>query len=715
MNRTLVSLVVAAVSVTAAAASSPLLYTDPAQPIEVRVDDLVSRLTLEEKASLLDFRASVDRLGIPADGWNQCLQGVQWTAPTTSFPSCVAMAATWNPALIHEIATVISDEARAIYNERRRQGGPAGRRPGAGLIYRAPVLDLARNPRWGRIHETFGEDAFLAARMGVAYIRGLQGNDPRHLKIAAVVKHMAAYDSDAGRGGHDVRVSAATLHDYWLQPFRAAVTEADLQGLMPSYIALNGAPTHANRWLLTELVRDDWRFQGMVVAEGGSMKSLVTGHGGGKMTMPEAVALSFNAGCDFGAPEFREFIPDAVRQGAISELRLDEAIERVLRVRVRLGEFDPPDSVAYSHLGAECLASPAHRAVARKAAREAIVLLQNRDDLLPLDKTKLSRVAVLGPLADRVVTTNFSGVLGAPVTALQGLRRSLPATAEITSAPGANLKAAPEPDEEQIADAAALARSADVAFVFVGTDNTVEQEGRDRTSLGLPGNQLALVRAAVAANPRTIVVLLSAGPVIEPWLKENVPTLLQGWWLGETGGDALADVFFGATNPAGRLPYTIYASAEQVPSAASGELDAGFTYRHLTAPPLFPFGHGLSYTRFEYSNLRAQIGGATAQPSIAIEVDIANTGSLPGDEVAQLYLQTPAVAASPSNPKLAAFQRLTLRPGEKQTAKFVLGRDQLDRWNEARRDFVVAAEEFQIAVGASSADLRLNHHVRLKF
>lgn len=691
----------------------PMPYTDPARPIEARIQDLISRLTLEEKAAVLDFRASVDRLGIPADGWNQCLAGVQWTGPTTSFPSCIAMGATWNPALVRDIASVISDEARAIYNLRRQQGGPAGGRPGAGLIYRAPVLDLARNPYWGRIHETFGEDAFLAARMGVAYIRGLQGDDPRHLKLASVVKHMAAYDSDHGRSSRDVVVSPSTLREYWLQPFRAAVVEADVQGLMPSYVAVNGSPTHAHHWLLTDLARGEWRFAGMMVAEGGSMRNMITGHAGGKMTMPEAVARAVNAGCDFGAQEFRESIPEAVLGGAIPASRLDEAVGRVLRVRMRLGEFDPSDSVAYSRLGPEVLATPAHRAVAREAARQAIVLLQNRGSLLPLDQAGFSRIAVLGPLADRVVTTNFSGVATAPVTALAGIRQFLPASVEIMTEAGASLTAAADAGGDQVQRAATLARAADVALVFVGTDGKVEQEGRDRPTLGLPGNQLALVQAVVAANPRTIVVLLSAGPVVEPWLKENVPALLQGWWLGETGGLALADVLFGTANPSGRLPYTIYASAGQVPAADSGELDVGFTYRYVKGPPLFPFGHGLSYTHFAYSNLRAQAGPDVSQPSATIEVDITNTGLRPGDEVAQLYLLTPGDGAKLSAKKLAAFQRLTLRPGQKQTIRFVLNSDQLATWDDERRDFVVSVRDFQIAVGASSEDFRLTRDFHL--
>ena len=412
----------------AARAAEPAApFLDPRQAVEQRVADLIGRLTLEQKAALLNHRGptvTIEGHPIRSDQWNQCLNGVQWDRPTTLFPICLAMAATWDPEFLqHEIARVISDEARAIYNRWRMDPDAPGQHKG--LIYRDPVINIGRNPYWGRNHEAFGEDPHLTGRMGVAYVKGIQGDHPRYLKLAATLKHYAVNNVETDRMKLDARVSGRMLHEYWLPHFREAVIEGGACSLMASYNAINGTPNNINHWLLTELLKHDWQHPGFVVSDLGGVRTMVEGHERGEMGYVDAVAKSLMAGCDFSDREFEEHIPQALREGKLSRERLDDALRRVLLVRFRLGEFDPFDSVPYSRIPPEVIRSAPHRAVAREAARRSIVLLQNRDRFLPLDPQSIRRLAVIGPLADRVVLNNYNGRHGDTVTVVEGLRELL--------------------------------------------------------------------------------------------------------------------------------------------------------------------------------------------------------------------------------------------------------------------------------------------------
>ena len=506
-------------------------FRNPDLPLEQRVQDLIGRLTLEEKALLLDHKGpTLERLKIRSDQWNQCLNGVQWDRPTTLFPTCIAMGATWDPALVKEISTALSDEARAIYNAWHHDPDFKGEKKG--LIYRAPVINICRNPYWGRIHEVYSEDPYLTGRMAVAYVKGLQGDDPHYLKIAATLKHFAVNNVETDRQKLDAKVPERWMREYWLPHFRDAVVEGKAQSLMASYNAINGTPNNINHWLLTDLLKNEWGHEGFVVSDLGGVRTLVQGHGAGKMDYVDAVARSVMAGCDFSDKEYAGQIPVAVRDGKITEERLNDALARVLRVRMKLGEFDPLDRLPWSKIPLDVIDGPAHRALALKAAQQSIVLLQNKGGLLPLDAGKLKRVAVFGPRIERINTNNYNGKFRNGITPLQGIMNRLPAGCEVTHTAGAVIggkphnwiKEPPFPELDQAAElqkAAELAKNADVAIVVVGTDFTIEHEARDRTSLGLPGNQEELVKTVLAANPRTIVVLTSAGPLAVPWLKEQ--------------------------------------------------------------------------------------------------------------------------------------------------------------------------------------------------
>ena len=695
---------------TVAEVPSAELFRDPAKPLEQRVADLLSRLTLEEKAILLDHKGpKVERLDLRSDGWNQCLHGVKLSyRPTTLFPACVAMAATWDTGLVHDVADVLSDEARATYNEWHL----VQTREHKGLIYRAPVINIGRNPYWGRNHEAWGEDPFLTGRMAVAYVKGLQGDDPKYLKIAATLKHYAVNNVETGRHALNAVVPDATLHDYWLPHFRDAVVEGKAQSLMASYNAINGTPNTINHWLLTDLLKNEWGHEGFVVSDLGGVAQMVTGHGKRKMNYADAVAQSVMAGCDFSDKEYRENIPAAVREGKLTEARLNDAVSRV---RFRLGDFDPFDAVPFSKISPDVICSAPHRALALRAARESMVLLQNRGDLLPLDKTKLKRIAVLGPLADCLVLNSYNGKPDAHVTALQGIKDRVGATVEVVYDKGCDVvegeTALPKRGRKQdagggidantIPHAADLARSADVAVVFVGTDRRVELEALDRKTLGLTGAQEDLVKAVVAANPRTVVMQMSAGPLTVPWLKQHVPAMLQAWWGGEEGGNAVADVLFGDVNPAGRLPHTVYASESQVPPVSEYDISKGFTYMYVKGAPLFPFGHGLSYTTFEYSGL------AVSGNPLTVTATVKNIGTRAGDEIAQLYLVPPKCDVARPRLMLRGFQRFSVQPGESKRVSFTVPDERLAFWNTKAKCFDVAHGEWRVLLGASSEDIRL--------
>jgi beta-glucosidase len=694
----------------AADTKQPALYLDTNQPTDVRVADLISRLTLEEKATLLNHAGpTVERFNIRADQWNQCLNGVQWDRPTTLFPICLAMSATWDTNLVFDTASALSDEAHAIYNGWHLDPNAPGQHKG--LIYRDPVINIERNPYWGRNLESWGEDPFLTGRMAVSYIRGLQGDDPHYLKIAATLKHFAVNNVETDRQKLNAVVPERMLHEYWFPHWRDAVVEGQAQSVMASYNAINGTPDNINHWLLTDILKNDWGFQGFVVSDLGGVHTMVQGHEKNRMSYEDAVAQSLMAGCDFSDKEFEDNIPAAVRDGKLSEARLDDAVTRLLRVRFRLGEFDPFDSVPYSKISLDVINSAEHRALALKVAQESIVLLKNENHFLPLNKNKIKTIAVLGPLADRVLLNNYNGKPPECVTALQGIKDHVGADVRVLYGVGGIISNEPLDKSQELQKAVALAHEADVAIVCVGTTAAIEQEGRDRKTLALTGNQEALVEAVLAANPRTIVVEMSAGPLTVPWIAKNVPAILQAWWPGEEGGHAIADVLFGDVNPAGRLPHTVYASETQVPPVSDYDITHGFTYMYLNGAPLFPFGHGLSYTTFKYSNLKFSAKKIPANGGMQIHFEVKNTGQRAGDEVPQLYIHQEKSDVKVPSEELRGFERIHLEPGETKAVAFILPASKLALWDDVTHGFVVQPGKFDIFVGASSGDIRLKNKI----
>jgi beta-glucosidase len=708
--------VVAGNNLMAQTADKPL-YLDYTKPVDARVKDLISRMTLEEKAQYLNHVGpEIPRFGIKSDRWNQALHGVVWTRPTTMFPVSIAMAATWDTKLVYKEATAISDEARAIYNGWHQDPDFKGEKKG--LIYRTPVINISRNPYWGRINECFGEDPFLTGRIGVAHVTGLQGNDPKYLKLVSTLKHYAVNNVETDRTSRSATVSERMLHEFWLPHFKDCIVEGGAQSIMASYNAINGVPNNINHMMLTDILKTRWGFKGFVVSDLGGVNTMVNGHEKGKMSYEEAVAQSINAGCDFSDKEFMQYIPVAVNKGLLTEAKLNESLARVMRDRFLLGEFDPQEMVPYSKIPVSVIGNAGHVALSLKAAQESMVLLTNKNHILPLNKDKIKTIAVIGPHANLFTAGGYSGRPIDAINPIQGIKNRMAPGTEIIYAAGAEITP-PRRNQPAFDKAAELtkavdaAKKADVAILYIGTTLEVEAEGRDRTSLELPGNQEELVKAVLAVNPRTIVVLMNAGPLTIPYVKENAPAILEAWWPGEQGGNAIADVLFGNVNPGGKMPLTVYASAEQVPSQDEYDVTKGFTYMYINGKPLFPFGHGLSYTTFSYSNLKLSAKQISADGLLTVTVDVKNTGKVAGDEVVQLYIHDVSPSLKRPTEELRGFDRVSLQPGETKKVTLKLPGSKLAFYDEKIHDFRVEPEMIDVLVGSSSADIRLKSQFRV--
>jgi beta-glucosidase len=688
-------------------------YLDPSKPQEQRIADLISRLTLEEKAAQLNhLNTGIPRLNVPMwGGWNQTLHGVWSKQPTTLFPAPIAMGATWDPELVHTITGAMSDEARALYNS--KADGP---RSTHGLVYRSPVINISRDPRWGRIQEVFSEDPYLTGRMGVAYVKGLQGDDINHLKVAATVKHFAVNNVETGRQHLSAEVDERSLMEYWLPHWKAAITEGHAQSVMSSYNAINGTADAVNHYLLTDILRGKWGFDGFVTDDLGAV-ALLTGNRAGHSNdmgqrvsedSVEATALAIKAGNDSDDTEFETNIPLAVKKGLLTGKDVDQALTRVLRVGFRLGAFDPPETSPYSGISMNVVRSPQHLALSLKTAQESITLLSDRNNFLPLKREAVHSIAVIGPAGDTDYETgNYYGKPERKVGPLEGLRDLLGAGVSVGYEKGAGFVDPADP--AAISRAAELARKSDVAVLFLGTNLRVESEGYDRRDLNLPGAQEQLLEAVFAANPKTVLVLMHAGPLAVTWAHDHLPAILDAWYPGEAGGTAIARALFGDDNPGGHLPYTVYANLDGVPPQNEYDVSKGYTYLYFKGLPLYPFGHGLSYTRFEYSHLQLSAPSISSSSKGQVEVsfDVTNTGERAGSDVAQLYTHQQHSAVVQPIKSLRAFERVALQPGESRRLKFELPAAQLAYYDVRSQSFVVEPGTFQLMIGSSSEDIRL--------
>ena len=704
---------------TSAIAQTPSrpLYLNPSKPISERVTNLIGRLTLEEKAELLNHtNTGIPRLDIPMwGGWNQTLHGVWSKEPTTLFPAPIAMGATWDPALVHSIADAMSDEARALYNS-----GAEGPRTRHGLVYRSPVINLARDPRWGRIQEIFSEDPYLTGEMGVAYVKGLQGDDLNHLKLAATIKHYAVYNVENGRQHGNAVVDDRNLMEYWLAQWKIVVTQAHPQSLMSSYNAVNGTPDAVNHFLLTDILRNKWGFDGFVTDDLGAV-ALLTGSRKGSQEVGQrltedpvlATAMAIKAGNDSDDAEFQTNIPLAVQRGLLTTADVDRALGRVLRVGFRLGVFDPPADQPYSRISMSVVRSPEHIALSLKAAEESITLLSNRQNFLPLKQDDIHSIAVIGPAAgEDYETGNYYGKPFRKISPFEGIRQFLSKNARVEFEQGTGFTDAADP--AAIKRAADLARKSDVVILCLGTNLKVEAEGHDRRDLNLPGAQEQILEAVYAANPKTVLVLMNAGPLAVTWANDHLPAILEAWYPGEMGGVAIARALFGADDPGGHLPYTVYASLDGVPPSREYDISKGFTYMYFKGVPLYAFGHGLSYTRFDYSDLKLSSSSSAATGTVQVSFNIKNVGAVEGSDVAQLYTHQEHSFTYQPIESLRAFKRVDLQPGEMTHVQFSLPIAQLAFYDVRAKGLRVEPGAFDILIGSASDEIRLRSHLQVR-
>ena len=653
-------------------------------------------MTYAEKISQLQNNApAIPRLGLAAyNYWSEGLHGVM-TSGATSFPQAIALASAWDPELLRRVATAISDEARGF-----------NVKSGKGLTYWSPVINMLRDPRWGRFEESYTEDPFLMARMGVAFVRGLQGDDPKYLKTVATPKHFAGNNSEYNRHTGSSDIDEQLLREYYLPAFEATVAEAGAFSVMSAYNSVNGVPSAANPLLLHDILRETWGFAGYVVSDCDAVSDIAGGHHW-TATTTEAAAKALLAGTDLNCgTTYPNELQAAKDQGLVTEGDVDVALVRVLRSRFLLGEFDPAGQVPYRSIGAEVIESQANSALALEAARAAIVLLKNDGGLLPLDRAALHSIAVIGPHGDDVTLGGYSGSPDHTVSALAGIRAKFPAPSDVTVAYQPGCTVTGEKDQVAIDAAAALARSSDVAVVLVGTSQGVLSEEMDRPDWNLPGAQGDLIQAVFAANRRTIVVLVTAAPVAVDWAQENVPAILTAFYDGQEQGTAIADALLGDTNPGGKLTTTWYAGAATLPPIGDYALRKGRTYLYYNDTPLYPFGFGLSYTTFSFANFQVAPMIVTPKGAATITVDVTNTGTRAGDEVVQLYAHDAFAAVPRPLKELRGFQRIALQPGQSRTVTFTLAAKNLAFWDVATHAWRVEDGVFDLAVGASSADIR---------
>ncbi len=705
-----------------------------------RAAGIVAKMTLKEKISQFGtYAPAIPRLNLPAFNFyaSEALHGLIHKGPITSFPLPLAMGCSWNPALIHRVFTAVSDEVWAWH-----------KKDGQGLAnFSPPTVNMGtRDPRWGRIGENYSEDPLLVAKLAVATIRGIQGDDPRYLKGVACAKHYIANDTENDREETSATVDPRSFWEYYSRGFEACVREGRAFTVMSSYNEMNGIPTTASPFLLTELLRNRWGFRGYVVSDCDAVGDITRTHHF-VPTYAEAAALAVNAGCDINCGNtLPRYLGEAVDKMLISEETIDRSLVRSLTGRILMGDLDPQEQNPYHTIPISCLESPAHRDLCREVGRQSVVLFKNESNTLPLDAKSITKLAVIGPMAATCHLGNYSGRPLHLVSPLDGILEQfgiqppappvetkekhehghregamlMPAKTftngkvQIVYQPGCSV--AGEMDEKLFAAAVNAARGMDAVLLFVGADQEIDREGLDRTFLHLPGVQHELVQAIHAANPKTILVISSNCPVSVIWEQDNLPAIVGGIFLGQEQGHALADVIFGAYNPGAKLDTTWYRHESELPDLHSYNIRYGRTYMYFQGAPLYPFGHGLSYTAFQYSDL--QVTGNTLAPggSVNVQMQLTNTGKRDGDEIVQFYVHVVDGLVQRPIKQLVGFERVHLAAGASTTVRFTLGQDDhaLRYWDEERHQFVVNPGSLDLMLGSSSADIRLHQQIKLE-
>ncbi len=826
------------------------VYKDMNAPQHERIMDLLSRLSLEEKVSLLRATSpGIPRLDI--DKYyhgNEALHGVVRPGNFTVFPQAIGLASMWNPDFLFEISTAISDEARGRWNELNRGKDQQGFFSDL-LTFWSPTVNMARDPRWGRTPETYGEDPYLSGILGTAFVKGLQGDHPRYLKIVSTPKHFASNNEEHNRFECNAVISEKDLREYYFPAFERCIKEGKAESIMTAYNAINGVPCTLNDWLLKKVLRQDWGFNGYVVSDCGGPGFLLSHHKYVK-TPEAAAALSLKAGLDLecGDNIYIEPLLNAYKQYMVTEANIDSAAYRVLRARMKLGLFDDAEKNPYNAISPSIVGCEKHKEMALEAARQSLVLLKNDKNFLPLNPNKIKSIAVVGINAGNCEFGDYSGTpVNHPISVLEGIKNKVGDKVKVVYAPWNSstsgyelisknsfpngLKAeyysnkefkgtpkirtdeninfepanqAPDPflpksplsirwigelvpsisgkytfgfstddgcrlflngkkmidswhnrglqtdsfsielkkgekynliaeyfddggdaasklywrtpdfDKKELIDlygeAGKAINECDITIAVLGINKSIEREGQDRYTIELPKDQQVFIEEAYKANPNTVVVLVAGSSLAINWINDNIPAILNAWYPGEQGGTAVAEALFGDYNPAGRLPLTYYNSLNEIPAFDDYDIRKGRTYMFFEGKPLYPFGYGLSYTKFEYKNLTA----SQTDSEVALNFTLKNNGKYDGDEVVQVYVKFPETGEKLAIKQLKGFKRTFVGKGKNTQVSLNIPKEELRLWDAKDGKFYTPKGNYVFEIGSSSADIRLKQNLNIK-
>ena len=680
-----------------------------------RARKLVAQMTLEEKAfQTVNGAPEIKRLGIKAyNWWNEALHGVARAGVATVFPQAISLAATFDEDFIEKVADAISTEGRAKFNMQQKYDDTDIYK---GLTFWSPNVNIFRDPRWGRGHETFGEDPYLTSRLGVRFVEGLQGHDENYMKAAACAKHFAVHSGPEDlRHSFDAKVNRQDLYETYLPAFKACVQEAKVEAVMGAYNRTNGEPCCGSKTLLHDILREEWGFKGHVVSDCWAIRDFHEGHCVTSGPL-ESVSLAMNNGCDLNCGELFLYLAEAVKQGMVSEERLDEALVNLFTARMKLGVFDEKGSTPYDDIPFTVVDSKEMQQLNLEAAEKCITLLKNEDHLLPLDKSKIKTIGIIGPNANnrRALVGNYEGTASRYYTISEGIQEYVGDDVRVLLSEGCHLHfdsiSNLSKGRDRISEVKGVCDESDVVILCLGLDSGLEgEEGEtgnqyasgDKPNLNLPGKQQEILEVAYASGKPVILILLSGSALAVTWADEHIPAIIQGWYPGAQGGRAIARILFGEKNPEGRLPVTFYRTTEELPDFTDYAMK-GRTYRYMENEALYPFGYGLSYTDFTYSTPSLSSDTIT-EDGITISAVLMNDGKREGTETVQVYVK--ALREGTPNAQLKGIKKVTLQPGEKREVSVKLPLSAFALYDEEAVNRV-GMGEYLVSIGGNQPDKR---------
>lgn len=688
---------------------------EKSQAYRQRAKELVGKMKLEEKVfQTLHSTPALNHLGIKAyNWWNEALHGVARAGVATVFPQAIGLAATFDEEFIEEVADAISTEGRAKFNMQQQYNDYDIYK---GLTFWSPNVNIFRDPRWGRGHETFGEDPFLSSRLGIRFINGLQGHDPDYLKAAACAKHFAVHSGPEDiRHSFNAEVSQQDLHETYLPAFKACVQEGKVEAVMGAYNRTNGEPCCGSKTLLKDILRDEWGFEGHVVSDCWAIKDFHEHHNVTKNAV-ESVALAMNNGCDLNCGNLFIYLTEAVQKGLVSEARLDEAVINLFTTRMKLGLFDGEGASHFDEITYDQVDTKEMKELNKRAAEKSVVLLKNEGNLLPLDKSKYKSIGIIGPNANnrKALVGNYEGTASRYVTIAEGIEDYVKDDVRIFFSEGCHLykerMSGLSLDFDRIAEVKGVCEQSDLVIVCLGLDSGLEGEegdqgnqyaSGDKHNLKLPGIQEDVLKVVVESGKPCILVLLSGSALAVNYAGEHVPAILQAWYPGAQGGHGIANVLFGEVCPEGKLPVTFYKSTEELPEFTDYNMK-GRTYRYMQNEALYPFGYGLSYTDFEFKDISVS-SKELGRSGIYLKGTVTNIGQYTGSEAVQVYLK--ALQEDTPNGQLKALKKINLKPGESQVVEFHLKLEDFGLYNEDAQKNVEKGA-YRISFGGSQPESR---------